>query len=54
LFDARKAEVVKLHFFVGLTLGETAEALGVSEPTAKRDWTYARTWLFREIQQRRA
>ena len=51
--DARKAEVVKLHFFVGLTLAETAEALGVSEPTAKRDWTYARTWLFREIQARR-
>jgi RNA polymerase sigma factor (TIGR02999 family) len=52
--DARKAEVVKLHFFVGLTLGETAEALAVSEPTAKRDWTYARTWLFREIQARRS
>ena len=47
--DARKAQVVKLHFFVGLTLQETAEALGVSHPTAKRDWTYARTWLFREI-----
>jgi RNA polymerase sigma factor (TIGR02999 family) len=51
--DARKAEVVKLHFFAGLTLAEIAEALGVSEPTAKRDWTYARTWLFREIQDRR-
>ncbi|HXJ59358.1 MAG TPA: ECF-type sigma factor [Verrucomicrobiae bacterium] len=52
--DARKAEVVKLHFFVGLTLGETAEALAVSEPTAKRDWTYARTWLFRELERRRS
>jgi RNA polymerase sigma factor (TIGR02999 family) len=51
--DARKAEVVKLHFFVGLTLGETADALGISEPTAKRDWAYARTWLFREIERRR-
>ena len=52
--DARKAEVVKLHFFVGLTLGETAEVLGVSQPTAKRDWTYARTWLFRQLERRRS
>jgi RNA polymerase sigma factor (TIGR02999 family) len=52
--DARKAEVVRLHFFLGLTLAETAEALAVSEPTAKRDWIYARTWLFREIQRQRS
>ncbi len=52
--DARKAEVVKLHFFVGLNLAETAETLGVSEPTAKRDWTYARTWLFREMERSRS
>lgn len=47
--DARKAELVKLHYFVGLTFAEAAEVLGVSEPTAKRDWAYARAWLHREI-----
>ena len=47
--DARKAELVKLHYFAGLTLAEAAEVLGVSEPTAKRDWAYARAWLFREF-----
>ncbi len=47
--DARKAELVKLRYFAGLTIGEAAEVLGISAPTAKRDWTYARTWLYREI-----
>lgn len=47
--DQRKAELVKLHYFVGLTFAEAAEVLGVSEPTAKRDWAYARAWLHREI-----
>ena len=47
--DARKAELVKLRYFVGLTIEEAAEVLGVSTPTAKRDWTYARAWLFRAI-----
>lgn len=47
--DARKAEVVKLHYFVGLTFADVAEILGISEPTAKRDWAYARAWLHREI-----
>jgi len=47
--DPRKAELVKLRYFVGLTIGQAAEALGISEPTAKRDWAYARAWLFREI-----
>ena len=47
--DPRKAELVKLRYFVGLTIEEAAEALGVSAPTAKRDWTYARTWLYRQI-----
>ena len=47
--DARKAEVVKLRYFVGLTIEEIAAALNISEPTAKRDWAYARAWLFREI-----
>ena len=47
--DERKAELVKLRYFVGLTIEEAAKVLGISEPTAKRDWAYARAWLFREI-----
>ncbi len=47
--DAPKADLVKLRYFVGLTTEEAAEALGISEPTAKRWWAYARTWLYREI-----
>jgi len=45
----RKAELVKLRYFAGLTLPEAAAVLQVSEPTAKRDWLYARAWLYAEI-----
>ena len=48
--DPPKAEVVKLRFFVGLSLKETAEALGISEPTAKRYWAFAKAWLYRELE----
>lgn len=48
--DSTKAELVKLRFFVGMTLGEAAQALGFSTATAKRHWAYARAWLYREIQ----
>ena len=41
----RKAEVVKLRFFAGLTTAQAAEALGVSTSTAENDWAYARSWL---------
>ena len=47
--DPDKAELVKLRYFVGFTLEEAAGILGVSLPTAKRRWTYARAWLFHEI-----
>ncbi len=47
--DARKAELVKLRYFVGFTIDEAAEVLGISAPTAKRDWAYARAWLFRAM-----
>lgn len=47
--DRVKAELVKLKFFAGLTLDEAAKVLGVSTPTAKRYWAYARAWLYREI-----
>lgn len=45
----RKAELVKLHDFVGLTSEESADALGISAPTAQRDWAYARAGLKCEI-----
>ena len=51
--DARKAELVKLRYFAGLTIEEAAGVLGVAVPTAKRDWTYARAWLFKEINRSR-
>jgi len=51
--DARKAELVKLRYFVGLTIEQAAEVLGIAVPTAKRDWTYARAWLFQEITRNR-
>ena len=47
--DPLQAEVVKLRFFIGLTNKETAEILGVSEPTIERRWTFVRAWLYREI-----
>ncbi|HTD65389.1 MAG TPA: ECF-type sigma factor [Candidatus Limnocylindria bacterium] len=47
--DVAKAELVKLKYFAGLTTEEAAGILGLSEPTAKRHWAYARAWLFREI-----
>lgn len=46
--SSRKAELVKLRYFVGCTLAEAAEILGISHATAEDDWTYVRTWLRRE------
>jgi RNA polymerase sigma factor (TIGR02999 family) len=43
--DERQAEVVELRYFVGLTIPEAADVLGLSEATIKRDWTAARAWL---------
>ncbi len=47
--DARKAELVKLRYFAGLSFEECAALLGVSVPTAKRDWSFARAWLHSAI-----
>lgn len=47
--EPRKAELVKLRYFTGMTIDEAAAALDISAPTAKRDWAYAKAWLFREI-----
>jgi RNA polymerase sigma factor (TIGR02999 family) len=47
--DRRKAEVVKLRFFGGLTILEAAAALGIAESTADADWAYAKAWLRLEL-----
>jgi RNA polymerase sigma factor (TIGR02999 family) len=47
--DPRKAELVKLRYFAGLSIEEAADALGISPATAKRDWAYSRAWLFQKI-----
>jgi DNA-directed RNA polymerase specialized sigma24 family protein len=44
-----EAELVKLRYFVGLTLDETAEVLGISPRTADNYWAHARAWLFQEV-----
>jgi len=48
--DPRKAELVKLRYFVGLNFEETAAALGIAVPTAKQWWAYARAWLTVEME----
>ncbi|HEY0428433.1 MAG TPA: sigma-70 family RNA polymerase sigma factor [Pyrinomonadaceae bacterium] len=48
-FDEMQSKIVEFRFFGGLTLEETAHALNISVSTIKREWTVARTWLFREI-----
>jgi len=47
--DKQKAELVKLRYFVGMTIEEAADVLEVSRPTATRWWAYARAWLHQEI-----
>lgn len=47
--DPQTAELVKLHFFAGLSLEQAAELLGLSARTAYRNWSYARAWLFRRL-----
>ena len=47
-----KAQLVKLRYFAGCTLEETAQILGVSRATAQRNWAYARAWLFGQLHDR--
>lgn len=47
--DERKAKVVELHFFGGLSYEETAESLGISPATVDRDLRFAKAWLYREL-----
>jgi len=49
LIDPRKAQIVELKYFGGMTIDETAEVLEVSAPTVERDWHMARIWLHREV-----
>ncbi len=48
--DPRKARVVELRYFGGLTLEETAEVMGISSDTVMRDWKMARLWLLKELE----
>ena len=52
--DSRKARVVELRFFGGLSMEETAQALGISLRTAHTDWAFARAWLYRTLTEGRA
>ena len=47
--DPRKSQVVELRFFGGLSVEETADVLGISAETVKRDWRVAKLWLAREL-----
>jgi RNA polymerase sigma factor (TIGR02999 family) len=49
----QKAELVKLRYFAGMDLKEAGQALGISEPTAVRWWTYSKTWLYQAIHENR-
>jgi RNA polymerase sigma factor (TIGR02999 family) len=52
--DSRQAEIVELRYFGGHSIEETAEVLGVSPATVKREWTTARMWLLRELRRTEA
>lgn len=49
--DSRKAQLVKMRYFLGLSLPEVAEMLNISLATAERDWTFARAWLHSQLSQ---
>ncbi len=49
LVDTQAAEVVKLHYFTGMTIEETANVLNTSPRTAYRDWSFARAWLYNRL-----
>lgn len=49
-FDQRQAQIVELKYFGGMTLDETAEVLGISRATVKRDWVLAKAWLRQQLE----
>ncbi|MEX2317269.1 MAG: ECF-type sigma factor [Pirellulales bacterium] len=50
--DPQAARLVKLHYFVGLPMGEVAQLLGISERMAYRDWSFARAWISKHLAER--
>jgi RNA polymerase sigma factor (TIGR02999 family) len=50
--DPHQSQIVELRFFGGLTIEETADALGISPATVKRDWTWAKAWLHQQLSSR--
>jgi RNA polymerase sigma factor (sigma-70 family) len=52
--DPRKAQIVDLRYYAGLTTEETAEALGISVSTVEREWRYIRSWLRTYLEDRQA
>ena len=52
--DSQQGKIVELRFFSGLSIEDTANVLGISPATVKRDWAAARAWLFREVGARRS
>lgn len=51
--DGLKAEIVKLRYYVGMNHQEIADALGIAEPTVRRHWAFARSWLYAELKRSR-
>jgi RNA polymerase sigma factor (TIGR02999 family) len=49
MLDERQSRIVELRFFAGLSVEDTAEVMGISTSTVKREWASARAWLFREV-----
>jgi RNA polymerase sigma factor (sigma-70 family) len=52
--DPQQGRIIELRFFSGLSIEDTANVLGISPATVKRDWAAARAWLFREVAARHA
>ncbi len=48
-FDAKQSKIIELRYFGGLTIEETAEVLKISPATVKREWTFARAWLYQKL-----
>ena len=49
--DERKGQIIMLRYFAGLSIEDTAQALGLSRTTVKDEWSFARAWLYRELKQ---
>jgi RNA polymerase sigma factor (TIGR02999 family) len=54
VMDLQQSKVVELKFFAGLSIEDTAEVIGISASTVKRDWITARAWLYRELDRKSA